>query len=267
MADLPPTLRARDVAVSYGRSKVIDGIDLTVRDGAFTALLGPNGSGKSTLLRAFAGMQRLAGGSMELDGRAIARQPVRDVARRIAVLPQGPSTPEGLTVRGLVEQGRYPHRSLFGRWGDDDGRAVARALDLTSLNDLAERPLETLSGGQRQRAWIAMTLAQDSGILLLDEPTTFLDLAHQIDLLDLVATLVRERGKTVVAVLHDLNQAARYADWIVLLKDGRIAAEGAPAAVLTQEAVLQVFEVPCRIVPDPVSNTPLCIPLTRTERG
>jgi len=269
MADLPPapTLRARDVAVSYGHSPVIGGADLTVRDKAFTALLGPNGSGKSTLLRAFAGMQRLAGGSIELDGRPIARRPVRDVARRIAVLPQGPSTPEGLTVRGLVEQGRYPHRSLFGRWGEDDGRAVTRALDLTGLNDHAERPLETLSGGQRQRAWIAMTLAQDSEILLLDEPTTFLDLAHQIELLDLVVALVRERGKTVVAVLHDLNQAARYADWIVLLKDGRIIAEGVPAEVLTQETILQVFDVPCRIVPDPVSNTPLCIPLTRAERG
>jgi iron complex transport system ATP-binding protein len=259
-------LQARDVSISYGRSKVIGGVDLAIRDRAFTALLGPNGSGKSTLLRAFAGMQRLAGGSIELDGRPIARQPVRDVARRIAVLPQGPSTPEGLTVRGLVEQGRYPHRSLFGRWGDADSRAVALALDLTGLNDLAERPLETLSGGQRQRAWIAMTLAQDSGILLLDEPTTFLDLAHQIELLDLVSILVRERGRTVVAVLHDLNQAARYADWIVLLKDGRIAAEGPPVEVLTQAAILQVFDVPCRIIPDPVSNTPLCIPLTRAER-
>ena len=202
-------------------------------------------------------------GSVLLDGKSITRLPTKEVAKHIGVLSQGPMAPEGLTVRGLVEQGRYPHRSLFGRWSHEDEAACEEALSLTGMSSLGERPLDSLSGGQRQRAWIAMTLAQKTRILLLDEPTTFLDLAHQIEVLDLIVELVRKRGTTVVAVLHDLNQAARYADRIILLKDGKIVADGQPEAVLTTQTIMDVFGVDCRIIRDPVSGRPLCIPVAR----
>lgn len=261
-AKTPARLRADGIAFSYGEAPVIEAVSLEVPDRSFTVLLGPNGCGKSTLLKTLAGMLPLSHGTITLDGRPIGALSVKEIARRVAVLPQGPASPEGLTVRGLVEQGRYPHRSLFGRWSNADAAACASALELTALADLADRRLDTLSGGQRQRAFIAMTLAQETDILLLDEPTTFLDLSHQIEVLDLVLGLVRARGKTVVAVLHDLNQAARYADRLVLMKGGSIACEGTPDAVLTEARVQDVFGVACRIIADPVSGAPLCIPLT-----
>ncbi len=256
-------LRATGLTVAYGRSRIIDRIDLAVPNHAFTALLGPNGSGKSTLLRSLAGMLPAREGSVLLDGKSITRLPAKEVAKHIGVLSQGPTAPEGLTVRGLVEQGRYPHRSLFGRWSHEDEAACEEALSLTGMTSLGARPLDSLSGGQRQRAWIAMTLAQRTRILLLDEPTTFLDMAHQIEVLDLIVELVRERGTTVVAVLHDLNQAARYADRIILLKAGTIVSGGQPEAVLTTQAIMDVFGVDCRIIRDPASGRPLCIPVAR----
>lgn len=260
------SLKAEGLSLAYGRTAIVDALDLAVPDRAFTALVGPNGSGKSTILRALAGLLAPKGGTVLLDGRSIARLPAKEAARRIGALSQGPSAPDGLTVVDLVQQGRYPHRSLFGRWSEADEEACAQALRLTDMVELRDRPLDSLSGGQRQRAWIAMTLAQETPILLLDEPTTFLDLAHQIEVMEIIATLVGERGKTVVAVLHDLNQAARYADHMVLLKAGRVAAAGRSEAVMTAESIGQVFGIAASIIPDPVTGTPMCIPLAKGRR-
>lgn len=257
---------ASGVSIGYGRAIIVRDLDLAIPRGAFTVLLGPNGSGKSTILRALCGLLSPQHGTVLIDGRAIASLPSKEVARRIGVLSQGPSAPEGLTVRDLIQQGRYPHRSLFGRWTAADEAACAEAMTLTGMDAFAERPLDTMSGGERQRAWIAMALAQQTDILLLDEPTTFLDLAHQIEIMDLVADLVHRRGKTVVAVLHDLNQAARYADHMVLLKKGRIIGTGQPAEVMTESAVADVFGVVSSIISDPVTGTPMCIPAKRHVR-
>jgi iron complex transport system ATP-binding protein len=256
-------LAARSVTLAYGRSVVVDGLELAIAPGAFTALVGPNGSGKSTILRALAGLLAPKKGAISLDGRSLSELAARDIARRIGVLAQGPVAPEGLTVLDLVRQGRYPHRSLFGTRTDRDDEACERALQLTAMDELRHRPLDSLSGGQRQRAWFAMTLAQETGILLLDEPTTFLDLSHQLELMELIVELVREGGKTVVAVLHDLNQAARYADHMVMLKAGRIAAAGRPDMVMTAAMVEQVFGVDATIITDPVAGTPMCVPAVR----
>jgi len=261
--DADQGLAAEGVAIAYGRSLIVEGLDLAIAPGAFTALVGPNGSGKSTILRALAGQLVPKAGTIRLDGRNLSDLSAREIARRVGVLAQGPAAPEGLTVLDLVRQGRYPHRSLFGRWSEADDRACAEALALTGMDDLTARPLENLSGGQRQRAWIAMTLAQETGILLLDEPTTFLDLAHQIELMHLIADLVAARGKTVVAVLHDLNQAARYATRMVMLKGGKIAAAGRPTEVMTAETVSKVFGLAVTIITDPVAGTPMCIPAAR----
>lgn len=258
-----PRLAAADLVLGYGGAPIVDRLDLAVPERAFTVLLGPNGSGKSTLLRALAGLLRPKAGTVLLGGEPLAAMPARRIARSIGVLTQGPRAPEGLTVRELVAQGRYTHRPLFGGWTAADEAGVAEALQLTGMEDLAERPLDDLSGGQRQRAWIAMALAQETEVLLLDEPTTFLDLAHQLEILDLVADLVRERGKTVIAVLHDLNQAARYADHMVLLAGGRIVVAGDPATVMTAETIADVFGVAVQIIADPVTGAPMCVPLAR----
>lgn len=260
-------LVAERLSLAYGRVGIVENLDLAIPDRAFTALVGPNGSGKSTLLRALAGLLAPRDGAILLDGRSIARLPAKEMARRVGMLSQGPGAPDGLTVLDLVRQGRYPHRSLFGRWSQADEDACAQALSLTGMGALCDRPLDSLSGGQRQRAWIAMTLTQETDIVLLDEPTTFLDLAHQIEVMELIAALVGERGKTVVAVLHDLNQAARYADHMVLLKVGRIAAAGRPDEVMTVEAIDEVFGVAASILSDPVTGTPMCIPLVKERRA
>jgi iron complex transport system ATP-binding protein len=258
-----PTLACRDLVVGYDRAPVIQELSLTIPAGQVTVLVGSNGSGKSTLLRTLARLLKPRGGTVLLDGAPITTLPTREVAKRLSMLPQGPIAPEGLTIRQLVAQGRYPHQGWLRQWSEQDERLTREALDATDLHDLADRPLDALSGGQRQRAWIAMTLAQDTPILLLDEPTTFLDVAHQLDVLDLLRDLNRRRGRTIVMVLHDLNQAARYADYLVALRDGRIVAEGAPADVITETIVRDVFDLESRIVVDPVSGAPLCIPIGR----
>jgi len=258
-------LETRELFVSYGSTLVVDSLDLSVPSGALTALTGPNGSGKSTILRTLSGLLKPGHGTVLLDGLSISRLSTREVAQRVGVLSQGPVAPEGLTVQDLVRQGRYPHRPLFGRWSEKDAVAFNNALALTGMTDLRERPVDQLSGGQRQRAWIAMTLAQETPILLLDEPTTFLDLAHQIEVMELASDLVRKMGKTIVAVLHDLNQAARYADHMVMLKGGRIVASAPPAKVMTAETIREVFNVNSVVMPDPVTNTPMCIPLSRRD--
>jgi iron complex transport system ATP-binding protein len=229
--------------------------------------VGRNGCGKSTLLRAPARLLRPRDGAVYLDGRAIRELPTRDVARRLGILPQGPTAPRGLTVRDLVAQGRYPHQGWLRQWWAEDERQVVRALAITGMEPLAGRLLDTLSGGQRQKAWIAMALAQDTELLLLDEPTTFLDLAHQLEVLDLLAELDRTEGRTSVMVLHDLNQAARNAHHLVALKEGRVYAEGSPAAVVTEPLVRAVFGITCRVITDPVAGTPLCIPIGRQHQA
>ncbi|MER5865775.1 ABC transporter ATP-binding protein [Kitasatospora sp. NPDC002040] len=253
-------LEARGLTLAYESRTVVEDLDLTVPDGRVTVIVGPNACGKSTLLRALGRLLRPAGGAVLLDGAELARTPTREIARRIGLLPQSPAAPEGISVSDLVARGRQPHQSWWQQWSAEDERAVTEAMERTSTADLAERSVDELSGGQRQRAWIAMALAQDTGILLLDEPTTFLDIAHQVEVLDLVRRLNAERGRTVVAVLHDLNQAARYADHLVAMRDGRIVAQGPPAEVVTAGLVREVFGLKSVVVPDPVTGTPLVIP-------
>lgn len=265
MSDAQPALAARNLSAGYGTASVINELSLAIPSGRFTALLGPNGCGKSTLLRALAGLQPLRQGDVLLHGTPIAGMATKALARRIAVLAQGAQTPEGLTVNDLVRQGRYPHRSLLGGWSPRDAATVDDALRLTGMTHLRDRLMDNLSGGQRQRAWIAMTLAQQGDILLLDEPTSYLDLAHQIEVLNLVRDLIDNRKVTVVAVLHDLNQAARYADHMILLKHGALWAEGIPQDVVTADHVRDVFGVEVAILPDPETGTPMCIPRRRQE--
>jgi iron complex transport system ATP-binding protein len=254
-------LRAESVRLGYGDRTVVDGLDLDVVTGTVTAVIGPNGCGKSTLLRALGRLLRPSAGQVVLDGRRIDRTPTREVAKVLGVLPQAPTAPEGLTVADLVARGRHPHQSWYRQWSADDEDAVARALEWTGIADLAERPVDELSGGQRQRAWISMALAQGTDLLLLDEPTTFLDLAHQVEVLELVRRLHREVGRTVVMVLHDLNLAARYADRLVAMRGGRIVAAGDPRDVVTEELLAEVFGLDARVIADPVVGSPLVVPV------
>lgn len=254
-------IEGKGIHIAYGKRRIVENLDLAIPERRFTALIGPNGSGKSTILRTFAALMKPSGGSLLLDGRDLTKLSTREVARKVGVLLQGPVAPEGLTVADLVRQGRYPHQQLFGRWSAHDQEACDEALMLTGTTGLRDRALDSLSGGQRQRAWIAMTLAQQGEALLLDEPTTYLDLEHQIELMKLIKMLVAKHGKTVVAVLHDINQAARFAEHIVILKDGRITAAGKPDAVISAETIFTVFNVKTMVIRDPVAGTPLCVPL------
>jgi iron complex transport system ATP-binding protein len=258
-----PQLSARQLRLGYGDRIVVDDLDLDLPAGRITAIVGANACGKSTLLRALARLLAPAAGSVFLDGQAIHTMATRQVARQVGILPQSPVTPDGLTVVDLVGRGRSPHQTWWRQWSAADEAAVGSALAATGMMELADRPVDELSGGQRQRAWIAMAVAQETAVLLLDEPTTFLDLSHQIDVLDLVVDLNRRDGRTVVMVLHDLNQACRYADHLVAMKAGRIVAQGDPAALITADLVADVFDVGCQVTVDPVSGTPLIIPTGR----
>lgn len=264
MSSAPDRLRAHDLRLCYGSNPaVVDGLDLALPAGGITAIIGPNGCGKSTLLRALGRLMAPTAGVVLLDGSDVQRRPTRDVARELGLLPQGATCPDGLTVEDLVARGRYPHRGRWRAWSTRDQEHVDAAIEQTNLTDLRDRLVDQLSGGQRQRAWIAMALAQDTHTMLLDEPTTYLDLAHQIEVLDLLARLNHERGRTIVLVLHDLNEAARYADRIVAMHNGQIAADGPPVSVLTQETVERVFALHCRILHDPETGSPLVIPSAR----
>jgi iron complex transport system ATP-binding protein len=249
--------------LGYEDRTVVDGVDLAVPAGRITVIVGANACGKSTLLRGLARLLSPRGGTVLLDGRELHRTPTREVARRMGLLPQSPVAPEGVTVGDLVARGRSPHQRWWQQWSADDERLVRDALAATSVTDLAHRPVDELSGGQRQRAWLALALAQDTEVLLLDEPTTYLDLAHQVEVLELVAELNAHRGRTVVMVLHDLNHAARYAHHIVAMKDGRVVAEGPPAEVVTEELVAEVFGLDCAVVPCPVTTCPHVVPRGR----
>jgi iron complex transport system ATP-binding protein len=264
MSEAP--LRAEGLTVGYDGVNVIERLDLEIPSERITAVVGANGCGKSTLLRALARLIRPRRGTVLLDGRAIRELPSREVARQLGMLPQSPVAPDALTVEDLVARGRYPHQGLFRQWSERDEAAVEEALQATAMADLRARPLDELSGGQRQRAWIAMTLAQQTRLLLLDEPTTFLDLAHQIDVLDLLDRLVAERGRTVVMVLHDLNQACRWADHLVGVRDGRVHAAGAPADIVDGAFVNDIFGLEAEVVDDPVTGTPLCLPISQPRR-
>jgi iron complex transport system ATP-binding protein len=252
-------LCARGVVLAYDERVVVDGVDLDVPAGEVTVIIGANACGKSTLLKALARLLRPRAGGVYLDGEDIRSVPTRAVALEVGLLPQSPVAPEGVTVGDLVARGRAPHQRWWQQWSTADELAVTAALDATGTTDLADRPLDELSGGQRQRVWLALALAQETDLLLLDEPTTFLDVAHQVEVLELVGRLNRERGRTVVMVLHDLNHAARYADHVVAMKAGRVVAQGTPQSVLTPDVVADVFGLDCVVVPCPVSGRPLVV--------
>ncbi|MBF6176330.1 ABC transporter ATP-binding protein [Nocardia blacklockiae] len=267
-ASSPHRLTADDLTLGYGGRVIVDGLSLDIETGVITTVIGPNGCGKSTLLRALGRLLRPRDGRVLLDGKAIATLKTRDVARTVGMLPQTPVAPEGLTVADLVARGRHPHQSWLRQWSADDETEVAAALAQTGIADLADRTLDELSGGQRQRAWISMALAQGTDILLLDEPTTYLDLAHSLEVLDLVDRLHADLGRTVVMVLHDLNLAIRYSDRLVVMRDGRIVAQGPPADIVDADLLREVFGLEASVLDDPVSGRPMIVPIgTRHVRG
>jgi iron complex transport system ATP-binding protein len=256
-------LTVSQLTAGYGDSDILTDLDLVVPPGKITVIVGANACGKSTLLRAMSRLLAPRHGQVLLDGKSVHHTPPRELARTLGLLPQSPIAPEGITVADLVSRGRHPHQGLFSRWTKRDDEAVQAALDATRTADLADRPVDELSGGQRQRVWIAMALAQETEILLLDEPTTFLDINHQIEVLDLLTDLNHSRDTTVVMVLHDLNLAARYADHLVAVSGGRIHVSGTPEAVLTEETVRQVFGLESRVIADPISGRPMMLPIGR----
>ncbi|MFG2824112.1 ABC transporter ATP-binding protein [Kitasatospora sp. NPDC048365] len=263
MPDGTPRLAGRDLTLAYERRTIAEQLTVDIPDHSFTVVVGPNACGKSTLLRALSRTLRPTAGQVLLDGRSIAEIPAKQVARTLGLLPQSSTAPDGITVAELVSRGRYPHQGLLRQWSPEDERVVGESMAATGVENLADRLVDELSGGQRQRVWIAMALAQETPLLLLDEPTTYLDIAHQIDVLDLCARLHEERGRTLVAVLHDLNHAARYATHLIAMRDGRVVAAGPPGEIVTAELVEEVFRLPCRVIEDPESGTPLVVPAAR----
>ena len=259
-------LQVQGVTLAYGERTVVADLDLDVLPGRVTAVVGANACGKSTLLRSMSRLLTPTRGQVLLDGAQVHRPPARQLARTLGLLPQQPLAPDGIAVADLVGRGRHPHQGLLSRWRPEDDAAVAAALDATGTAELADRPVDELSGGQRQRVWIAMALAQETDVLLLDEPTTFLDVAHQVEVLDLLVDLNHQRGTTVVMVLHDLNMAARYADHLVAMADGGVHASGPPGEVLTEDCVRAVFGMDSTVLADPASGRPLVVPLGRHHR-
>jgi iron complex transport system ATP-binding protein len=268
MSGSRPQLGAVNVSLGYDDRVIVDRLSLSIPTGRVTAIVGANACGKSTLLRGLARLLAPSTGAVLLDGQDIARLPTRAVAARVGILPQQPSAPDGLTVADLVGRGRHPHHRWFRQWSPDDTAAVEDALELTAMTELADRLVDELSGGQRQRAWIALALAQGAPLMLLDEPTTFLDLAHQVEVLDLLADLNAREGRTIVMVLHDLNLACRYADHVVAMGAGAIIAEGDPTEVVDAALVAKVFGLQSRVIPDPLTGMPMVVPVpTRSRRN
>ncbi len=256
-------LRADSLVSGYGDRAVVHGIDLEVPAGKVSVIVGANACGKSTLLKTLSRLLAPQNGSVLLDGKRIDQIPTKVLARTLGLLPQQPIAPEGIAVADLVGRGRHPHQKMFRSWTAEDDRAVTEALVTTGVVELADRPVDELSGGQRQRVWIAMALAQNTDVLLLDEPTTFLDVTHQIEVLDLLTDLNQSRGTTIVMVLHDINLAARYADHLFAVRDGKLVASGAPSAIMTSDLVRDVFDLDAIVIPDPVSDSPLVLPRGR----
>lgn len=253
-------LEATGLGLSFGSHSVLKDFNLTIPKGQISVVIGPNACGKSTLLRSLARLEKPNAGTVLLDGKSIHKQPTREVAKRLGILPQMPVAPEGITVGDLVSRGRTPHQSVWRQWSRQDEVAIQNAMDMTKVIELRDKPFSSLSGGQRQRVWIAMALAQETDLLLLDEPTTFLDLAHQIELLELLKRCNEEQQMTIVAVLHDINLAARYAHHLIVMKDGQIEAQGNAAEVITQDIMKSTFGLECYVMPDPVKGTPLVVP-------
>ncbi|MCK1799042.1 ABC transporter ATP-binding protein [Streptomyces sp. XM4193] len=251
------------MTLAYDQRTIAQKLDVTVPDGSFTVIVGPNACGKSTLLRALSRMLRPKAGHVLLDGTDLSTMPAKQVARTLGLLPQSSIAPDGITVGDLVARGRYPHQGLLRQWSREDERIVQESMASTGVAELVDRFVDELSGGQRQRVWIAMAIAQQTPLLLLDEPTTFLDIQHQVDVLDLCADLHEQQGRTLVAVLHDLNQAARYATHLIAMRDGRIVAEGEPSGIVTAELVEEVFGLRCQVIDDPETGTPLVVPAAR----
>lgn len=253
-------IKANELSLGYGDVIVIDDLDISIPKGKITVFIGSNGCGKSTLLKSMARLLSPKGGSIILDGKDIIKTDTKEIAKKMSVLPQGPTAPQELTVFQLVKLGRYPYQNWFNQWTEEDEYYVNEALKTTKLEELANRTVQSLSGGQRQRAWIAMTLAQNTEVILLDEPTTYLDLKHQVEVLDILFELNRNQKRTIVMVLHDLNLAARYADHIVAVADQTVMASGTPKEVINCELIKKVFDMDCAVCPDPLFNTPMCIP-------
>lgn len=262
---LIPTVQAHGLRLANGGHLVCQGLDLAIPRGRITVIVGPNACGKSTLLRALARLLAPEAGQVVLDGKDIRRYGARELATRLGLLPQSPLAPGGIRVAGLVARGRHPHQSLWRQWSAEDEAAVRQALIRTRLVELADRPVDALSGGQRQRVWLALALAQDAPLMLLDEPTTYLDIAHQLDMLDLCRRLNRQDGKTLVMVLHDLNQAARYADHIIAMRAGAVEAVGPPAEIIEPELVQRLFGIRSVVIPDPVTGSPLVVPMAGAD--
>jgi ABC-type cobalamin/Fe3+-siderophores transport system ATPase subunit len=262
----PRRLHGRALTLAYDRRLVSEGLDVQIPDASFTVVVGPNACGKSTLLRALARLLKPRQGTVVLDGEAIASMSSKEVARRLGLLPQSSVAPDAITVADLVARGRYPHQGMLRQWSRDDERAVLAAMQATGVDDLAARAVDELSGGQRQRVWLAMVLAQQTPLLLLDEPTTFLDIAHQLEVLDLCADLHEHHGHTVVAVLHDLNHACRYATHLIAMRDGAIAAQGPPGAIVDAALVEAVFGLRCSVVECPETGAPMVVPAARRAR-
>lgn len=256
------SLHARDITLGYGETPIISNLTFEVPEHSFTIIIGPNACGKSTLLRGLARLLRSQTGAVLLEGQDLRSMKSKRIAQKLGLLPQSSLSPDGITVADLVGRGRFPHQSAMRTWTSADEQATAEAMAVTGVTELATRQVDELSGGQRQRVWVAMALAQQTKYLLLDEPTTFLDIAHQIDLMELFADLHRD-GATLVAVLHDLNHAARYATHLVAMRDGAIVAQGTPQQIITAELVQEVYDLPCKVITDPVSGTPLVLPLGR----
>lgn len=256
----PPRLTGEDLHAGYDTRRVLDGVDIAIEEGKLTVLLGPNGSGKSTLLKTLARTLMPSGGHVYLDGKDIHRSKTREVAKRLGILPQGPVAPEGLSVKQLVGMGRFPHQGLWQKNAQQDAEAIREAMAYTRVTEFAERNVDALSGGQRQRCWIAMVLAQQTDLILLDEPTTFLDLKVQVDLLELLSRLAHEKSRTLLLVLHDLNLAAAYADRLVMMRNGQIITSGAPREVFTTTNLKRVFDLDAHVIQDPESGCPICVP-------
>lgn len=258
--NMTAVLEAKQLDVCYGPATVVSKLSLAIQAGGITALVGTNGSGKSSVLKAMSRLLKPHNGGVYLDGIAIATMATAAVARKLAILPQSPEVPASLTVRELVEQGRYPHSGPLRMLKSQDHAAIDAALKLTGMTEFRHRSLDSLSGGERQRAWVALALAQSTPVLMLDEPTTYLDVRHQLEILELIRRLNKEQGITIVVVLHDLNQAARYADRIVVLQKGQIVADGQPALILTADMLEHVFGIHAHVIPDPESGTPVFLP-------